>query len=554
MRKAGCIIGIVLVLGAMIVLNMMRAAALKAAAANGKKDATVQKGNVAITVIDTGTISPVLQVEVKSRVQGRLKALYVKEGDYVKKGQVIALIDPEETKLQVAQNQAQYLGAMSNLEKAKLLVKQKTLQDQEDLQSAKAQLKQAEINLKVQPSLSRAAVNQAEAQLKSAEDDQQQLLTNTIPTLEASTQSALQEAQANLSNSSAQLKRDQDLYAKGFVSKKTVEDDELQNNLSLARLQTAKVNSQRLHDQIQAQTAKAAQAVAVAKANLASANANLAQIQIQKANYKAALANEAKARAALQDTPIMKQDVSASAQTASQFASSLADSQRLLGYTEVTAPVSGIVTKREIQVGELVSSLSSFSSGTPIVLIEDRSKMLVKMDVNEIDVAKMRVGMKADVSVDAFPNDKFTGTVTRIDPSSLDSTNSAASSTTTSTASTNAVVQFAVEVTLNGDVSMLRSGMSAKCSLTSAEVDNVLYAPVEDIGHDSNGSFLMVLPTIAKAKGGKPAQAVRESVTLGLTNGTFTELKSGATEGQVLERPKFTGPSMQGMMQFGGGN
>lgn len=552
MRKAGCIILIVLVVVGFISLNVMRGAALKAAASKGVVDATVKRGDVAITVIDTGTISPLQQVEVKSRVQGRLKALYVKEGDYVKKGQVIALIDPEETKLQVAQNQAQYLGAMSNVQRSKLQVQQKRLQDEQDLQSAQAQLKQAEINLKVQPSLSTAAVDQAQAQLKSAEDDQQQLLSNTIPTLRASTESALQEAQANLANTSSQLKRDKDLYAKGFVSKKAVEDDELQNNLSEARLHTAEVNSKRLDDQINAQKAKASQTIVSAKASLVAAKANLAQIQIQNANYKSAVANVKKAQAAMQDIPIMKQDVEASSQTAAQFASSLADSQRLLGYTEVTAPVSGVVTKREIQVGELVASLGSFSSGTGIVLIEDRSKMLVKMDVNEIDVAKMKVGMDADISVDAFPNAKFKGIVTRIDPSSLDSTNAATQSSSTATATTtDAVVKFAVEVTLSGDTSKLRSGMSAKCNLTSAQVTNVLYAPVEDIGKDASGSFLMVIPTGTKDKN---AKATREAVTLGLTNGTFTELKSGATEGQTLQRPAFTGPAMQGMMQFGGGD
>lgn len=550
MRKAGCVILIVVAVVLVIALNVMRSAALKAASSKGVVDAKVQRGDVAISVIDTGTISPFQQVEVKSRVQGRLKALYVKEGDYVKKGQLIALIDPEETKLQVAQNQAQYLGAMSNVQRSKLQVEQKRLQDLQDLQSAQAQLNQAEINKKVQPSLSAAAVDQAQAQLKSAEDDEQQLLSNTIPTLKASTESALQEAQANLANTSAQLKRDKDLYAKGFVSKKAVEDDELQNNLSVARLNTAEVNSKRLDAQISAQTAKASQSVISAKASLTAAKANLAQIQIQDANYKSAVANLKKAKASMQDIPIMKQDVEASSQTAAQFASSLADSQRLLGYTEVTAPVSGVVTKREIQVGELVASLGSFSSGTGIVLIEDRSKMLVKMDVNEIDVAKMKVGMQADITVDAFPNAQFKGTVTRIDPSSLDSTNAATqSSTATTTTSTDAVVKFAVEVTIDGDSSKLRSGMSAKCTLTSAQVHNVLYVPNEDIGKDASGSFLMVLPTDSKDKN---AKASREAVTLGLTNGTFTEVKTGATEGQTLQRPKFTGPPMQGMMQFGG--
>lgn len=552
MRKIGCIL--LIVIAVVVVFGMMTLKARLAAQAGAKKapDATVKRGDLALTVMDTGTIAPYRQVEVKSRVEGLVSAIYVKEGDYVQAGQIVALIDPQETKLQVAQGQAQLKGAQSNVDKARIQLEQTRLTDQQNLASAEAQLKQAKINMTIQPALTKAAIDQAQANLKSAKDEQSQLLENTIPTLQASTASSLAEAKANLANTQAQLKRDQDLVAKGYVSKKAVEDDQLANSLSIARLNTAKENSDRLGAQITAQKAKAAQSVEVAQAALATALANKDQVAIQQENYKAALANKAKAEAAMKDVPIMEQSVVGAQQTTVQLNASLEDSQRLLGYTAVKAPISGIVTKKEIQVGELVSSLSSFSSGTPILLIEDRTPMLVKMSVNEIDVAKMKLGMKADVTVDAYPGKTFEGKITKIDPSSIDSTNEAAtSSTTTTDNSTAAVVDFNVEVTLDGEPKELRSGMSAKCSIVSQRASNVLYIPIEDLGKDKDGSFIMVQTKSAQA--GKPAVQTRVPVTTGLSTGTYVEILSGAAEGETLARPKFTGPAMQGAMEFGDG-
>ena len=68
---------------------------------------TVKRGDVEIKVIETGTIEPLRKVELKSKVGGRLSKMLVDEGDRVKAGQTMALIDPEEINAQVAALDAQ---------------------------------------------------------------------------------------------------------------------------------------------------------------------------------------------------------------------------------------------------------------------------------------------------------------------------------------------------------------------------------------------------------------------------------------------------------------
>src|SRR5689334_7272302 len=104
MKKIGpilAIIGVAFLLlcgfGSFIV-RALKAAAL-AASKNADNVATVSRGDVVNQVVETGTVDAVKTVELKSRVSGRLAKLLVDEGDHVTQGQLVAVIDPLETKL-----------------------------------------------------------------------------------------------------------------------------------------------------------------------------------------------------------------------------------------------------------------------------------------------------------------------------------------------------------------------------------------------------------------------------------------------------------------------
>ena len=218
----------------------------------------------------------------------------------------------------------------------------------------------------------------------------------------------------------------------------------------------------------------------------------------------------------------------------------LGDSTRNLNETQIRAPMDGIITKKEIQEGELVASLSSFSSGTGIVRLENRHALRVVLNVNEIDVAKMLEGMNADVEVDALPDKNFTGMIKRIAPASTNVQSATQSSTET-------VVKYQVEVWLSSADPHLRSGMSAKCTIEVEHKRNILKLPLEFVGKDDNGQYVMASPK----KGSKDA-AQRLAVKTGVSTGSEIEITSGAPEGTIVEKPKFSGPARQGFMQGGG--
>ena len=170
--------------------------------------------------------------------------------------------------------------------------------------------------------------------------------------------------------------------------------------------------------------------------------------------------------------------------------------------------------------------------------------MKVALQINEIDTARLKVGMPSKVDIDAIPDHEFQGKVTKIAPSStsLDT----ATSTTTPVAATDAVVKYDVEIEITNATPELKSGMSTKCSLKTLHLPNVLRVPVEYLGQNGQEYYVMVLP-----EGNLKATPVKTVVKVGPTAGAYAEIKSGVKVGDVLTRPDYTGPKRKGM--FSGG-
>lgn len=514
--------------------------AFKPPAAEEDKYATVERGDVVNEVVETGTLDAVKTVEVKSRVSGRLASLLVDAGDRVTQGQLIGVIDPLETRLLVEQNRAQVSGAQSGVQKAALEIVQRRATARAAYEQAKQRLAQLEQENRVQPTLTRSSIEQSETAYNSAVQDRDRLKNSVQPNQRVAAQSSQREALANFNQAKRELNRQQELLSKGYTAQKIAEAAEQNVEVAKARLDSANDSLARLESQQALELAKANELVHQTEAQLQTARANQIQVPNKRQEYLSAIQDVEKARAALQDVAIMEKGRDQSSATVKQLSSVLSDSERQMRETQIRAPITGIVSKKLMQEGELVASLNSFSSGSPIVQIEDRTQMRVKMDVNEIDVAKMYVGMPTKVTVDALPLLKMNGVVKKIAPSS----NAAA---TTNTATSDAVVKYQVEVYITDAPKDLRSGMSAKCSMEVVHKDKVLRLPIEFVGKDGDQRFVELPP----AEGSRNSKPERKNIVTGAETGTYVEIVSGIKEGVKVQRPEYKGPKRKGMMQMG---
>jgi len=133
----------------------------------------------------------------------------------------------------------------------------------------------------------------------------------------------------------------------------------------------------------------------------------------------------------------------------------------------VLAPISGIVIRRGVEIGEVVASgLSSFSGGTQLFQIGDPSQMIVRGDIAEIDIGKLRVGQDVDIVVDAYPDTTYRGRVRWIAPVGEKKQGSP-------------IVTFDTEIDILDREPRLRQGMSCDIDVIFSRRDSTLYLPME---------------------------------------------------------------------------
>lgn len=533
--------------------------ALKAADPPKERYETVDRGVVELKVTETGTIDALKKVEIKSKVAGRVSRLLVDEGYTVKQGQLLAEIDPTEINSQVAQIKAQLDGAKARYEQAQKnsgYQADQTIssikQAEENLKTARAKLKVAEEQSGAQPRLTSSAVTQAEAAVKTSRQSLELLQKSSHPQAIVQAQSGYDDAKAAEENSRSNLARQQKLLDKGFVSQQVVDAAKADLAGATARMQQAKKKLELIDEQNRLEIASAESRVKQDEAALETAKANSIQISVMRHELDVARYSCAQAEAAYKvalagriQNKMREDEVREAKASVVQLENSLRENQVHQYDTTLFATMPGVVTKRYIEQGELVTSgVSTFSSGTPVMQIADLSHMLVKMSVNEVDVQKIKVGQPVEISIDAAKGSQFKGRVTRRAPAAIGSATGQDNQSQAAASGATSVVRFAVEVTIDNPDGRLKPGMSAKCSIIIDRKENVLRLPNDGI--EGEGSSPTVQLVGSGVKDGKPADVYTpKKVTAGLRGDTHVEILEGLKQGDRVKPAAFKGPKRQ---------
>ncbi|MBM3118480.1 MAG: efflux RND transporter periplasmic adaptor subunit [Chloroflexi bacterium] len=187
--------------------------------------------------------------------------------------------------------------------------------------------------------------------------------------------------------------------------------------------------------------------------------------------------------------------------------------------TIILAPFDGTVVSVGVKKNDVLSAMD-YSSKTAVQLV-DTSQIKFQGLVDEIDILKVKTGQKAMISVDAVPDKEFPGTVTFISPYGAKDTGT--------------VVKFAVTIKLDPTDVELKGGLTATADIAVASVQNVLLVPISAITTTSAGTFVTVINE-------DTGQTEKKKVTLGNQNYRFAEVLTGLEEGdKVTIEEKVTG-------------
>ncbi len=187
----------------------------------------------------------------------------------------------------------------------------------------------------------------------------------------------------------------------------------------------------------------------------------------------------------------------------------------------IKAPIDGVITAVSASVGQLLEEGS-----TAAVTMQSDSQFNVVASVDELDIVNVQVGQEVDVEIDAYPNQTFTGKVTKISGVGTVS---------------GGVATYTVTVALDS-ASGLMDGMTASINIVTTDIQDALLVPVEAVSTSNNQNYVTL------------ASGQTANVTIGSSNDEYVQILSGLEEGDsVLIKRDSSDSSTSTQQGFGGG-
>jgi multidrug efflux pump subunit AcrA (membrane-fusion protein) len=534
-----------------------------------EKKEVVRLGEFIVKVRESGNLESLISIDVRSNVEGEIEALYVKEGDFVEKGQRLLKIDEEQVLEQKKQAEANRDARKAQLEQAKLRIEMTKKQQESEITQAQNAVEVAKAALESLDANTRQRITEAETQISTTENQLQQdkiaLRQSDIELQQAilrkkRAQAAAESAKVAFETAESELKRNQGLFEKKLVSKRVLEEAAAARANALSQYETAQndVESQIKAVESQQQTIDARkEALKSRRTTLDLHKKNLVTVEeSQEAQKRQRAAELENARTRLQQilgTTDEEKQLTVHAEVSAKAAfveaeSTLKAQEERFGWTTVIAPMSGTVTRLNVEEGEIVTSgRSAFSQGAAILTVADLARMVVKTRINEVDIAKIALGQKVEIRVDAYRDKVFEGRVSEIAPSAYTPDQRGGQQG-------DGTITFEVMIEVIGSPSELLPGMSADVDIIVMEDHNVLQLPIDSvidsevltvkvnvpsnsIGRFKSDQEVEVQNLIGKKFSGKvgkiSASSVRGNVEI-LLDGSPRGLRAGPTEVHVL--------------------
>lgn len=257
-----------------------------------------------------------------------------------------------------------------------------------------------------------------------------------------------------------------------------------------------------------------------AQANLRSAQTELEYQQKNYARYSELkqkdLVSAAEYDVALQSYRKAQESVKVAQQ-------SVARAKTNLGYATIYSPIDGIVISKSVEEGQTVAA--SFSTPTLFTIAKDLTDMQCIANVDEADIGGVQEGQRVTFTVDAYPDDVFSGTVKQVRQNAT---------------TTNNVVTYEVVITAPNADLKLKPGLTANVTIYTLERSGVVSVPSAALRFTPEPSIIGKKYIIKDVPGEKKLWTLEgnvftaHKVETGITNGVHTEIKSGLEEGTTV--------------------
>jgi RND family efflux transporter MFP subunit len=517
---------------------------------------TVAQQPVERKISQPATLQGLEEATLYAKTAGYLKAVYVDKGDRVKAGQLLAVIESPELSHQRDQARAGYNQSRANAQgvvagrgRARADVAQSAAAvegKKSDVQQAEAVIARAKADLaraEAQPAKLQASASAAEAEVQQAQEAQAEAQTEierfqqqvkTAQATQRAAEAGLEKARADSRLQEATYRRYKAVQDKdrGLIAGQQVDEAKARMDAAgsevqaqISRVEAARESVRAAQQQVEG--ARRAAAAAAGKVKAAQDRAQAAkedlklsaqdietarqQVKVAEAQRDAARSQvtvaERQRDALKQQLRVAEAQVLSSQMQTEGSRSALGTAADLAGYTRITAPFDGVVTERLSDPGAMVQNAGGSAGARGIVKVVRDASMRVLIPVPEAEIPHIRVGGPASVTLDAYPDSPFPGTVRRfasaVDPKTR---------------------TMLTEIVLANPQDKLRPGMYARATLTLETHATALTVPSEAVmGKDDRFVYAVI-----------DGKAQKTPVTVGVDDGKTAEITDGLKPGAVV--------------------
>jgi len=535
------------------------------------------------------------EITITSKATGRVTDIRVDEGDTVRKGDVLIVLEADEydaAKDTVSAGRdaaeshvsAASLNAVASVREAPAQVERacaavSEAEEQlnrlrrgsrrEEIQEARAaleetaarvklaqiQLAAAQVALEQQKKMSAAQTAQAEAALRSARSAEEETVSGLRPQEVAQAESALTDARTRRELAQKDCDRVSRLFAQDAISRQSLDhaesalqvsrqvETQAQEQLSLARegarTETKKVAraqvemaEARLREtyaaadviqvrqkEVEAATQQVRQAEAALRAT--SARTGLVEkgprqedISAASARYDQAKAGLSQARQSLTRASAQREEVNVARAQSRQAAASERQAAIQLKETVIRSPIDGIVSRRLVDIGELVTPTTPLLPGSELLKLVAPNNIWVIAEIDAQDIAKVSTGQSVEVTAEGYPGRVFMGVVKHI---------SAVAEPKPGGRTRARIVR--AKIILSKPAGELKPGLEVDVRATTTGSTDALLIPSDAVMQDERGSLVSVVE-------GRSVR--RREVQTGTDNGLTVEALSGLKEGEKV--------------------
>lgn len=458
-----------------IAVWLIYAAAFSKKAAVNEVVATV--GNIVQQVSVTGNVAPAENVDLAFETSGKIAKVYADVGDKVSAGQILAKLDTAELSTILAKARADMAAQQSDLNKAQVILANYYASVSDILNDAYTKTNDA-IKTQTDPMFTNVYTN---PQLTF-------MTTNSQETTNA--QSQRMQINAILSG----------LFGEVNLLNKSSASDAIEATVADAQSKLVAIRgfldllAQALSDSI----SLSATTIGTYKTSLTAARAEintaLANINDQEQNIAVQKAATASDEAAIESSR-----------------AAIANIQAQLDKTALYAPIGGTITREDAKVGEIATANAT------LISIITASDLEVEADIPEADIAKVKIGNPAAITLDAYGNDVvFNAKVTSIDPAET---------------MIEGVATYKTKFQFVENDSRPKSGMTANIDVITDKHENVIVVPQRAVMAKTNGKFVLL-------DNGNPQKPEERAVITGLRGPAGNvEITSGLKEGEKVIIP-----------------